>query len=132
MERETRAWKLFLVAPRMLLTRPPREGEVSRAKLVERCAAFTRGVAATSRRRRRDTSDDLSKRAKKALQLVQWGELSTARQALEGAVVARGSERTLAQLTDPVRRPELARAPIAREFMEHNPHDRWNCVVKCC
>ena len=36
--------------------------------------------------------------------------------------MARGSERTLAQLTDPVRRPELPRAPIAREFMEHNPH----------
>ena len=35
-ERETRAWKLFLLAPRMLLTRPPRGGEVSRAKLVRR------------------------------------------------------------------------------------------------
>ena len=42
-ERETRAWKLFLLAPRMLLTRPPRGGKVSRAKLVERCAAFARG-----------------------------------------------------------------------------------------
>ena len=38
--------------------------------------------------------------------------------------MARGSERTLAQLTDPVRRPELPRAPIAREFMEHNPHEQ--------
>ena len=43
-ERETRAWKLFLLAPRMLLSRPPRGGKVSRAKLVERCAAFARGV----------------------------------------------------------------------------------------
>ena len=113
---------------------------MSRAKLVERCAAFARGEwlaliktcradaesgnAATSHRRQRDTSDDLSKRAKKALQLVQWGALSTARQALEGAAVARGSERTLAQLTDPVRRPELPRSPIAREFTEHNPHEQ--------
>ena len=111
-----------------------------KAKLVERCAVFARGEwlaliktcradaesgnAATSRRRRRDTGDDLSKRAKKALQLVQWGKLSTARQALEGAAVARGSERTLAQLTDPVRRPELSRKPIARAFMEHNPHEQ--------
>ena len=138
-ERETRAWKLFLLAPRMLLTRPPRGGKVSRAKLVERCAAFARGEwihlikmcradasgnTATSRRRRRDTGDDLTKRAKKALQLAQWGELSTARQALEGAAVAQGNERTLAQLTDPARRPELPRAPIPREFMEHNPHEQ--------
>ena len=42
-ERETRAWKLFLLAPRMLLTRPPRGGKVARAKLVEHCAAFARG-----------------------------------------------------------------------------------------
>ena len=139
-ERETRAWKLFLLAPRLLLTRPPRGGKVSKAKLVERCAVFARGEclaliktcradaesgnAATSRRRRRDTGDDLSKRAKKALQLVQWGELSTARQALEGVAVARGSERSLAQLTDPVRRPELPREPIARELMEHNLHEQ--------
>ena len=103
-ERETRAWKFFLLAPRMLLTRPPRGGLVFKAKLVERCAVFARGEwlaliktcradaesgnAVTSRRRRRDTGDDLSKRAKEALQLVQWGELSTARQALEGAAVA--------------------------------------------
>ena len=38
--------------------------------------------------------------------------------------MARDSERTLAQLTDPARRPELPRAPIAREFMEHNPHEQ--------
>ena len=37
------------------------------------------GNTATSRRRGRHTGDDLTKRAKKALQLVQWGELSTAR-----------------------------------------------------
>ena len=82
-----------------MLTRPPRGGKVSKAKLVERCTVFARGQwlvvnkicravaefgnAATSRRRRRDTGDDLSKRTKKALQLLQWSELSTARQALE-------------------------------------------------
>ena len=102
---EIRAWKLFLLAPRMLLTRPPRGGEVSRARLVERCAAFARGEwlvliktcradvvgnAAPSCRRRRDMGDTQQ----------------------------RGSERTLALFTDPVRRPELPRAPIAREFME--------------
>ena len=115
MERETRAWKLFLLALRMLLTRPPRGVQSQIGRTLRRIRAWRvaeSGVAATSRRRRRDTGDDLIKRAKKALQLVQWGELSTARQALEGAAVAQSNERTLAQLTDPARRPELPRAPI--------------------
>ena len=83
-EQEIRAWKLFLFVPRMLLTRPPRGGAVSKAKLVERCDAFARGEwlllvkasradvqsssTATSRRRRReDRGDEMGRRARRVL-----------------------------------------------------------------
>ena len=98
--RQERGWKLFLLLPRMLLHRPPGGGLLSKEKLSDRFKMFSRGEwlqllaasracdekAATARnRRRRRPPDDLERRAKRALQLVQMGELSSARQALEGA-----------------------------------------------
>ena len=140
-EQEIRAWKLFMLVPRMLITKLPRGGAVSRAKLDERCGAFARGewmllvkasradaqsnsTATLRRRRREERGDELGRRAKRALQLTHWGELSSARQALEGALVAPGNEETRAQLTDPSRRPPVPRTPLAREFVEHNPEDQ--------
>ena len=98
--RRTRAWKLFLLLPRMLLHKPPRGGLVPRQQLEERFAAFAVGrwaelfrasreadVQASAqkvRRRRREYTDDLSRRAQRAVSFVQMGELSAARQALEG------------------------------------------------
>ena len=99
---------------------------MSKAKLSERCDAFARGEwlslveasrvdaqscsTATSRRRRRGSSGDMmGRRAKRALQLTQWGELSSARHALEGALVAPGNERTRTMLSDPS--PPRAQSP---------------------
>ena len=74
--------------------------------MIKTCRADTESCnAATSRQRRRDTGDDLSKRAS-------W------------FIGANSPRQGKPQLTDPVRRPELPRAPIAREFMEHNPHEQ--------
>ena len=42
-KQEIRARKFFMLVPRMLLTKPPRGGAVSKAKLAERCDAFARG-----------------------------------------------------------------------------------------
>ena len=56
--------------------------------------------------------DDLESRAARAEALVQMGELSSARQALEGAVVAPGNDVTLRALQDPSRRPLVLRDPI--------------------
>ena len=57
--------------------------------------------AAVSRRRsRRRQVDDLELRAARAEMLVQLGELSSARQALEGAALAHGDRHTLNVLTD--------------------------------
>ena len=139
-EQETRAWKLFTLVTNVA-DEPPRGGVVSKAKLSERCDAFARGEwlllveasradaqscsTATSRRRRRGNSGDvMGRRAKRALQLTQWGELSSGRQALKGALVAPGNERTRTMLSDPSRRPPVPRAPVARELIEYNPEDQ--------
>ena len=40
---ETRGWKLFVLLPRMLLFRPPRDGLVPMQSLVERVNTFVSG-----------------------------------------------------------------------------------------
>ena len=97
-----RGWKIFLLLPRMLLFRPGRGGVVPRKKLEVRIRQFqegewldllnestacaTRGHLSSVRARRRNVSDE-AKRAVRATSLVQVGELSAARQALEGAAL---------------------------------------------
>ena len=109
--REERGWKLFFLLPRMLLSRPPRGGNISKDKLSGRFAEFARGhwlgliragmdhaeASATASRRRppRSTVDHIDRWATRAKTLVQLGELSSARQALEGATLAPGSDATL-------------------------------------
>ena len=100
MRRCERGWKLFLLAPRMLLFRRPRGGSISKEKLTDRFAKFARGewtellawshacaeeAGVASRRRQRRPENQEELRAARALALVQLGELSSARQALEGA-----------------------------------------------
>ena len=58
-------------------------------------------------RGRRQSTDDLAKRAERAVSLVQMGEVSRARQALEGAQMAPGTLATLRDLTDPRKRPPV-------------------------
>ena len=72
-------------------------------------------------RGRRRRQDDLELRAIRAERLVQVGELSSARQALEGAALAPGNEATLRQLTDASRRPPQPREPLPPEVLNHVP-----------
>ena len=117
--RVTRGWQVFLMLPRMLLHRPPGGGVISREKLVTLFEAVTQGdwgwllessricdeQAAQSRRRvRRRRQDDWELGAIRAERLVQVGELSSARQTLEGAALAPGNQATLRQVTDASRR----------------------------
>ena len=98
--RQVRGWKLLMLLPRMVLHRGPRGGLVPKSKLVERLELFSQGEwqslleasaecdqqAAVSRRRSRHrTRDNDERRAARAEMLVGMGELSSARQALEGA-----------------------------------------------
>ena len=137
--RSTRGWKLLMLLPRMLLYRPPRGGNASKQKLNQRFDDFAKGrwaslleasrsstEAATTaqhwRRRRHGTqTNEVEKRAAKALMMVQMGELSSARQALEGAELAPGTPATLAALRDPTRRPDQPRDPIPPALMDLVP-----------
>ena len=136
--RLSRAWKLFLLLPRMLLWRPPRGGLVPKRHLESRLRLFVAGewtellqqgavhgaaaVAAFARKRRREHGEeDLSRRAARAVRQVELGEISAGRQALEGESVAPGTLRTLWALTDPERRPEVPREPLLPELSHHVP-----------
>ena len=60
-------------------------------------------------------------RAIRVERLVQVGELSSARQALEGAALAPGNQATLRQLTDAPRRPHQPRELLSAEVLNHVP-----------
>ena len=134
--RRERGWKLFMMLPRMLLHRAPRGGLIPRHKLVHRFEMFSRGewwdlirasaacdeqAAVGRRRRRRRPGDDLESRAARAEMLVHLGELSSTRQALEGAAVAPGCNLTLTMLSDPAKRPPVLRDPVPDEVLHHVP-----------
>ena len=131
--RKSRAWKLFVLLPRMLLFKPPRGGLVAKSKMVERFKFFSDGrwedllllsrdsamaaVQALGQRRRRAPPDPVEHRAERAHNLIQMGELSAARQALDGDPVAPGNDATLRALRDPQRRPQAPRGPLAPELI---------------
>ena len=134
--RVERGWKLFLLLPRMLLHRASRGGLIPRPKLMNRLELFNRGAwrelleasrkcshqAAVSRRRKnRRPEQDIARRVSRAASLVHMGELSSARQALEGASLAPGSEATLNALRDPEKRPQFPRHPLPRELVYPGP-----------
>ena len=130
----------------MLLSRP-RGGRVSRKQLEERFKKFsagqwaelieastrpsTRGSEAAVRRRRRDQGDNVSKRADRALELVQMGELSAGRLALEWAQIAPRDDVTCKALTDATRRPpeHLSHSPSSRDAQKKN--SSWMKIGLC-
>ena len=75
----------------------------------------------SARRRRRERTGDVERRAARAVRFVQMGELSAGRQALEGAEVAPGTRRTLDKLRDPVRRPPEPREPLPQAVSSARP-----------
>ena len=68
---------------------------------------------------RRVNGDDLERRAKRAELLVGMDELSSARQALEGAELAPGTNETLQMLSDHPKRPPKIREPLPVEVTNH-------------
>ena len=129
-----RVWKLFLLLARLLLHRPPRGGNVPKCQLLQRFSDFaggrwfhlleqsrayaTQASVASRRRRRRPHGDDVCRRADRAQALVQMGELSAGRAALEVASLAPGNEATRRALTDPSRRPPEPREPLQDDLFQ--------------
>ena len=121
-------WKLFMLLPRMLLSRPPRGGLIPRQRLEERLGTFNAGEwvqllessmeaamlgpQANSRKRRRGRNNDAENRVARALQLTHMGELFSARQALEASPVAPGNESTRSQVDGENRRPSRPRRSL--------------------
>ena len=142
--RAERGWKLFMLLPRMLLFRPARGGVVHRKKLEGRIRQFQEGdwiallndsancaaqaKVASVRARRRDRSDEAT-RAARAPSLVQVGELSAARQALEGAALAPGNVTTLRALKDPAKRPPFPREELSVEVVRVEPEEPFQLDV---
>ena len=75
--------------------------------------------AVSRRRRRRRGFDELERLAARAEMLVGLGELSSARQALEGANLAPGAENTRRLLTDRNKRPPELLDPVPVEVANH-------------
>ena len=76
---------------------------------------------AAVRRRRRQQGDTVEKRADRALDLVQMGELSAARHALESDPIAPGNQQTQRALQDPNRRPAVLRSPLPPAILNQVP-----------
>ena len=70
------------------------------------------------RARRRQRDGDLERRTERAHRLVQLGELSAARQALEGSDLAPGNRTTLQALQA---RPAQPRDPLPEDLVGHMP-----------
>ena len=137
--RQTRG--LFLLLPRTLLHKKPRGGAIPRQKFEERFVRFVSGRwldlvesaqqaeeqahQSSVRRRRRQSTDDSAKRAERAVSLAQMGEVTRARQPLEGAQMALGTLATLRDLTDPRKRPPVPREALFRTIQEFQPRERF-------
>ena len=74
-----------------------------------------------TRRSRRQGIDTVEQRGARAERLVQLGEISVGRQALESGKVAPGTLATLRALTDPARRPPVPREPLPEALLTMRP-----------
>ena len=129
----SRAWKLFLLTPRMLLARTPQQGSQGRAELLSRAAKFQRGEwpqllrsarqAAQQPTSRNEPQQDGAgeRKRRRVCAKVRQAEVSRARQVLTAAEIAPGTQATLRALTDPARRPPELRREIPEEVLQHQP-----------
>ncbi|CAE7442537.1 unnamed protein product [Symbiodinium sp. CCMP2592] len=131
-EQELRGWKLFVLAPRMLLYREPGVTRLTPDELHRRVTLFQQGAwlqllrdaalaAGAGRRRHTTVPDTEATRAARATALVHLGELSAAGRALVAAPLAPGNEETFAELQDPARRPSRPYAPMPAHILDFRP-----------
>ena len=116
-----RAWKLFLILPRMLLHKTRRGGEAGKRNLQERIRLFDAGrwdllLERSSQPLHRGSSnsahDLLERRLLEAVRLAEQGELSHAARVLRSTGMAPGTDATLQELTDLNLRPPVASEPL--------------------
>ena len=128
---QSRAWKLWLLLPRMLLQRPPGVRMLSKDDWRTRIEHFQQGqwiylLARAHHQAQAITPNSppdpsLERQATRARQLVHLGELSAARQALTAGPLAPGTAETLQELRDPTRRPNEPYASLHPSLSEFQP-----------
>ena len=128
-----RAWKLFLLLPRLLLARSAQIGADGRAAFMRRIELFRQGrvdelhaqseVEHKQAHPRRRGGDNEEARAAAACAKVRRGQLSRARQMLTAAALAPGNAATLEALTDPARRPPHPLRSPAPEVLQYRPSE---------
>ena len=129
-----RAWKLFLLTPRMLLARTAETGAAGRRELLARVGAYERAEWPALLERARaqhrpargasniaDAEAAAAHRREVACAKVRKGELSRARHDLTSAPLAPGDAATLAALTDVTKRPARPRQDIPDELLQFRP-----------
>ena len=124
------AWKLFLLAPRLLLARCRDTGPVGRAALLRCVELFESGAWEQLLREARAGAPTASQRSmprtdaavpEEACERVRQGQLTRARQTLTAAALAPGNDETRHALSDPSRRPPHRRREIPAEVLTHEP-----------
>ena len=127
-----RAWKLFLLVPRLLLTRTSEMGPAGRTALLQRLQAVEAGrwcelldaAMPSTAQPQRSPGSDVERMRERACAQVRRGVLSRARQTLTGAPLAPSNADTLRLLSDPDKRPPHPRHPIPDDvvlFRAANP-----------
>ncbi len=117
-----RAWKLFLLLPRMLLSRTKVKGEEGKSEFLARVRLFHRGEwvklvqqARLPKRKKKaqrgDRVTEVDAKLRAAEKRARLGELSHARQELVGTPLAPRSMDTYYKLADPNSRPQQPRSP---------------------
>ena len=123
---ESRGWKLFLLASRMLLYREKGQTWIDADELERRLLSLRSGSWLDLLRDARagapgpgpppralDAQDDLERRADVATALGHLGEMSASSRALVSEPLAPGNAATLGVLTDPERRPRVPHEDFA-------------------
>ena len=123
-QQTVRAWKLWLLLPRMLLHRQPGARTLPKPEWYARIQAFQSGQWLVLLQRAQATAASPANppqepqpdhQARRACQLIHQGELSAARQALTATALAQGNENTLNELRDPNRRPPAPYQPAGNQ-----------------
>eukprot|EP00438_Fugacium_kawagutii_P010347 Skav210918 [mRNA] locus=scaffold4127:55750:56535:+ [translate_table: standard] len=128
-----RAWKLFLLIPRLLLHQSGAPGHSPRGALHRRIDAFHAGAwsalhaaahaaapATPGARTSTDTAPEVARRHR-ACRQVRLGDLSRARATLTSSPLAPGDQTTLNALTDPTRRPPALTRPLPDHLHRFQP-----------
>ena len=133
---QARAWKLFLLVPRLLLCRARVTGSTGREALLQRVRDFLAGRWTALLAAARDAADQHGpaptahaddddaaslRRREAACAHVRRGEVYRGRTVLTAAALAPGTEDTFAALSDPARRPPALLTEIPADVRDLQP-----------